>query len=466
MGREPTGFSKLALVNILLVNSSDLGGGAERIARACLDGYRTRGHGAWLAVGHQMSSDDGVYRIGARQASPVRHGTLGPDEGQKTPSQILANGARAPSSLARRAARKLASKLGHEDFSFPETRSLLESAPANIDIVHCHNLHGGYFDLRFLEKLSWQVPVVLTMHDAWLLSGHCAHSMGCGRWRTGCGDCPDLTIYPGIEADGTRFNWRRKAGIFRQSRLFVSCPCNWLADMVEESMMAPGLAMQRTIENGVDLRAFRGGTRAQARRQLGLPAERCIVLTSGRSFRNNPFKDFATLRSSLRELGERNLGVPVTSIVLGDDGETERWGDVELCFAPYSKERDLVSAYLRACDIYVHPAKAETYPLAVIEAAAASRPVIASRVGGIPEQLIHGLTGLLVAPQDSTALSEALRQLILDVDVRERMGIAGLDMANRRFDENIMVDDYLNWFGEILEHMCAPSQERGIYCSS
>jgi hypothetical protein len=62
------------------------------------------------------------------------------------------------------------------------------------DIVHCHNLHGEYFDLHALDWLSARVPVVITMHDAWLLSGHCVHSLGCGRWETGCGKCPDDSL--------------------------------------------------------------------------------------------------------------------------------------------------------------------------------------------------------------------------------------------------------------------------------
>ena len=81
----------------------------------------------------------------------------------------------------------LRTRLGHENFNFPETRYVLGRAPAPIDLMHCHNLHGGYFDLRRLRSLSRRLPVVVTLHDAWLLSGHCAHSFTCERWKCGCG---------------------------------------------------------------------------------------------------------------------------------------------------------------------------------------------------------------------------------------------------------------------------------------
>src|SRR5262245_59012697 len=109
-------------------------------------------------------------------------------------------------------------RCGYEDFNFPASWHLLDLPPERPDILHCHNLHGSYFDLRALPWLSQQVPVVLTLHDAWLLSGHCAHSFDCQRWQTGCGQCPDLAIPPAIRRDATAYNWRRKRDVYTKSR--------------------------------------------------------------------------------------------------------------------------------------------------------------------------------------------------------------------------------------------------------
>ncbi len=79
------------------------------------------------------------------------------------------------------------------------TAPIVLDTPAQI--VQCHNLHGGYFDLRALQWLSARVPTLLTLHDMWTLTGHCAHALGCDRWRTGCGRCPDLKLDPAIRAD-------------------------------------------------------------------------------------------------------------------------------------------------------------------------------------------------------------------------------------------------------------------------
>ena len=79
--------------------------------------------------------------------------------------------------------------LGREDFNHPGTWRLLDLTTGRPDIVHCHNLHGKYFDLTVLPWLSAKSTTVLTLHDSWLLSGHCAHSFDCARWIVGCGHC-------------------------------------------------------------------------------------------------------------------------------------------------------------------------------------------------------------------------------------------------------------------------------------
>lgn len=88
---------------------------------------------------------------------------------------------------------------------------------------------------------------------------------------------------------------------------------------------------------------------------------------------------------------------------------------------------------VRALDILVHPARRDPFPLALLEGMALGRPIVASAVGGIPEMLTDGETGLLVPPDDPVALADALLTLLRDPARRTRLGAAARATLERRF---------------------------------
>ena len=75
---------------------------------------------------------------------------------------------------------------GPRGFSLPpDAPPALAIPPEPPDLLHAHNLHGGYFDLRQLAEFSRQLPCVVTLRDEWLLTGHCAYTGSCQRWADG-----------------------------------------------------------------------------------------------------------------------------------------------------------------------------------------------------------------------------------------------------------------------------------------
>ena len=351
--------------------------------------------------------------------------------------------------------------MGIEDFHFPGTRQLLDLTDQRPDVVHCHNLHGGYFDLRALPWLSRQVPVVLTLHDAWLLSGHCAHSFDCERWKKGCGHCPDLTIEPAIRRDATAYNWRRKQRIFTACRLYVATPCQWLMHKVEQSLLAPAIVEARVIPNGVDLSVFRPADKAEARSTLGIPDGALVVLFAANSLRQNMWKDYRTVQHAVAlavaQMKARNL----LFIALGDDGQAEEQAAPAVRFVPYQTEPKAVARYYQAADVYVHAARADTFPNTVLEAQACGTPAVATAVGGIPEQVEDGLNGFLVPAGDAPALAERLTHLLSDHELRARMGNQAVEVARRRFDLSCQADTYLDWYRELMHRHAAERLRRG-----
>lgn len=113
-------------------------------------------------------------------------------------------------------------------------------------------------------------------------------------------------------------------------------------------------------------------------------------------------------------------------------------------------QRDDVSDLLEACDVFVLPSRREGLGVAALEAMAAGRPVVATQVGGLAEAVIHEETGLLVPPEDPTALAESLARSIGDLALRERLGAAGPERITKTYSPPAMVDAYEQLYSELI----------------
>jgi glycosyltransferase involved in cell wall biosynthesis len=338
---------------------------------------------------------------------------------------------------------------GNEDFTQPGSRRILSLVPEKPDVVLLHNLHArwnrreGFFDLDFLPQLSSSVPVILFPQDPWLLTGHCAHPIDCPRWRIGCGQCPDLVIYPSIRRDATAWNFRRKRAIYARSRLYLASPSRWLLGMFMEARVP--LAGARLIDNGVDTALFQPGDRRAARAELNLDQDRRIIMISGNYLHINPWKGYAWILETAERIGRSRNSPPTDFLCVGDEGETLVYGKARVVFAGHVEEPARMPLYYQAADIYFHPSRADTAPFSVLEAMASGLPVVATNVGGIPEQVEDGNNGLLVQPGDTLAMAERLGKLISDPSACEAMGASGHSRTLEQFDFDRQVGNFLDW---------------------
>jgi glycosyltransferase involved in cell wall biosynthesis len=322
-----------------------------------------------------------------------------------------------------------------------------------------------------LPWLSRQAPVILTLHDAWLLSGHCAHSFECERWRTGCGNCPDLAVYPTVNRDATSYNWRRKRDIYSKCKLYVATPCEWLMQKVRSSMLGSAVAEARIIPYGIDLSVFRPADKKAVRESFGMPQNSKVLLFAANGVRKNPFKDYLTMRDAVSFVAERNREKDIIFIALGDGESSEKIGQAEIRFVRYQKDPKVVAAYLQLADLYIHSARADTFPNVILEALACGTPVVATAVGGIPEQVkgmriddqgmpplncygVDEATGILISEADAKGMAAGIERLLDDPDLRSRLSDNASKDAALRFDLQRQVNDYLEWYETILKRQC------------
>jgi glycosyltransferase involved in cell wall biosynthesis len=109
-----------------------------------------------------------------------------------------------------------------------------------------------------------------------------------------------------------------------------------------------------------------------------------------------------------------------------------------------------MALFLQAADVFLHAAQADNFPLSVLEAMACGKPVIATAVGGIPEEVQPGVNAILVPRGDSRAMAESIRALMENPDRRLRMGLAAASWAQERFSPDRQVQAYLSLYENLV----------------
>lgn len=224
---------------------------------------------------------------------------------------------------------------------------------------------------------------------------------------------------------------------------------NWLVDRVVavssdiEQVLAGTYDSKRVlcIHNGVDLEGVRVTIQREALRKKWQISEDSVVIgTVGRLV---PVKGHAILLEATRIL--RASMQNVTLVLVGDgplrndlEAHAKRLGlDKAVVFAGH---QDQVYDFLNLMDIFVLPSLHEGIPMVLLEALALKRPVVATRVGGIPEVIVHDRSGKLVKPGDSAELAVVLQELIARPATAKALGDEGRRRVEREFSASTMAE--------------------------
>ncbi|HEX6158712.1 MAG TPA: glycosyltransferase, partial [Thermoanaerobaculia bacterium] len=207
-------------------------------------------------------------------------------------------------------------------------------------------------------------------------------------------------------------------------------------------------AKLRVVHNGIELDRFRRdrvASRALLDRELDLPPYAKIVVT------------VAVLRpkKGIEVLLDAATRVPdAFFLIVGDGPKREEWTRLastlgvadRIRWAGYRRD---VDALLAGCDLFVHPSLDDAFPTVLLEAMAAGLPVVATRVGGIPE-IVSDFTGRLVAPNDAAELAGAIGNLLGDDVARKRMSVAAEKTATEKFSTEAWIGRLDAVYREVL----------------
>jgi len=286
---------------------------------------------------------------------------------------------------------------GYEIFTLPYSWFSILDHPLvkQADVVHLHWVSFGMVDYADFFA-NCKSKVVWTMHDMNPFTGGCHHADDCVGYKASCPVCPQLK-----NRTKAHDYWQYKHDALHGSRsgsLHLVAPSQWLADRCETSTIMSGRSVS-VIPNGFDVQRFR--YMEKARERLQFPKEKHMVLFNALDTAN-PRKGIQYLVPALRMLNDPNI------LLVSVGGRSmDLPSGIEIHEAGFVSDPETLALYYSAADLFVLPSMAENLPNTISESLLCGTPVVAFRVGGIPEQ-VGASDGVLVETMSSEALSTGI----------------------------------------------------------
>ena len=310
------------------------------------------------------------------------------------------------------------------------------------DIVHYHNIHGNYYNFRNIEKISSRIPIVWTLHDMWAFTGRCAYSFDCTEWMKACGRCDDkLNSFPAMRKDNSLKVLNEKKKAFVRDNIYIVTPSKWLEGLVRQSFMKDMNIV--TIYNGVDTKLYKYNDKYNMRKKYKLDQYKKYILLISADI-NDSRKGFKDIVVTLNKVeNKESYEILIVGKELQDNIFDSRFSLRQ--FGYISDEKQLNEIYSLA-DVFIMPTLADNFPCTILESMASGTAVISYPIGGIPEQ-IDNEVGWLV-DRNSNELLNIINNI--DKEVCIEKGIRAREKVERYFTLEQCINNYLNLYKRII----------------
>ncbi len=292
----------------------------------------------------------------------------------------------------------------HGFYSKLATRRMLKFVDkVSPDVIHLHNIHGHYFNVKMIFEYiqKHNIPVVWTLHDCWAFTGHCPHFdyIGCDKWKSGCGNCPQRRGYPGSWFfDRSKGNFALKKKIFTATqKMHIVTPSNWLSSLARESFL--GKYPVTTINNGLDTEVFRP-RESDFKKKYGLEDKFVIlgIVSNLNSTKGGQY--FLELAKMLKD--DEHI------VILSLDRDFDLLPSNITAIKRTDSMQEMAEVYSGA-DVFVNPTLQETFSMINVEALSCGLPVVTFKTGGCVETLTQDC-GTSVTKGDAKGLYEGIQR--------------------------------------------------------
>ena len=373
-------------MKILIVNASDINGGAARAA------YRL--HKALLSV-----NIDSKMLVQSKFSDDFT--VLGP----KTKAEKILNKI---CSIANKISLNFYKKKTKTPFcanNFPFLNIVEKINEINPDIVHLHWISGSMIKIEDISKIK--APIIWSLHDMWAFTGGCHYDEKCEGYKNTCGNCKVLNSNQ--ENDLSRKTFNRKQRSFNKKKdITIVGLSHWINESSKNSTLLKN-KKHINLPNPIDTNVFKPLDKQKARELWSLPQDKKLILFGAMGATSDPRKGFKELSESLKKIKNKNI-----EFVIFGSSQPENAPDLGFkthYLGSLHDDISLVTLY-SAVDVMIVPSLQENLSNAIMESLSCATPVVAFNIGGNSDMIEHLKVGYLANAFDTIDLAYGIEWIL------------------------------------------------------
>ena len=315
------------------------------------------------------------------------------------------------------------------------------------DIIHLDWIANGTVNLNKLKKIH--KPVIWTLHDVWPLTGGCHCNLGCDKWISGCGKCPQLNSNNSKDIS-SKF-WKQKERAFNAiPDLTIITPSNWLEKMAKKSSFFKDRSIYK-IPNCLNTELFKPKDKNISRRNFKIPINTYVIIFGAANPVKNLYKGFDLLLEILQKL--KNKSKENFHLVIFGTFQAEmknyHFPFPYTCLNEIKSESKLADAY-NCADIFTGPSRQDNFPSTFLEAGSCGLPCVGFEIGGIPEIIDHKKTGYIAKPFDTDDFTNGILWILENEERYNEIKYNAREKIIKNYSQDIVMEKYIQVYNEKL----------------
>lgn len=319
------------------------------------------------------------------------------------------------------------------------------------DIIHLHWINQGFLSLEGIKGLlSLKKPIVWTLHDMWPCTAICHHAFACENFKQKCGKCSFL--HSDNEHDLSYRIWEKKE-FMASSAIQLVVVSSWLATKVKQSSLTCNLPVT-VIPNVIDTSVFYKKDKISLRNALGFPLDKGIVLM-GAARLDDPIKGFEYLKGALNLLSKDYSDSSNLLLVLFGriKDKTNFFKDLSIphIYMGELENVNKIADLYSVADVTVVPSLYETFGQTVIEAMACGCPAVSFNNSGQIDIIDHKVNGYLAKYLDVKDFAKGIDWILNECD-NEDISYSCIRKVDENYTENVVVEKYISLYNSLLKN--------------